>query len=70
MSKSNPENESPSPETLSQINELVYEWPTQVFQTLNKVINKNGYMVTIREIPDAMLTEEQRIRKQENFHPL
>lgn len=55
---------SPTEEEIARITSLVHQYPGKVFQVLNKKINSQGLMLSVREVPDELLTDEERMRKQ------
>lgn len=55
---------SPTEEEITWITSLVNQYPGKVFQVLNKKINSQGLMLSVREVPDELLTDEERICKQ------
>lgn len=55
---------SPTEEEIARITSLVNQYPGKVFQVLNKKINSQGLMLSVREVPDELLTDEERMRKQ------
>lgn len=55
---------SPTEEEITRITSLVNQYPGKVFQVLNKKINSQGLMLSVREVPDELLTDEERMCKQ------
>lgn len=55
---------SPTEEEIARITSLVNQYPGIVFQVLNKKTNSLGLMLSVREVPDELLTDEERMRKQ------
>ncbi|EPS2038913.1 hypothetical protein ACVCG4_000318 [Citrobacter braakii] len=55
---------SPTEEEIARITSLVNQYPGIAFQVLNKKINSLGLMLSVREVPDELLTDEERMRKQ------
>lgn len=55
---------SPTEEEITRITSLVNQYPGKAFQVLNKKINSQGLMLSVREVPDELLTDEERICKQ------
>lgn len=58
----------PTEDEATQITNLVNQYPGKVFQVLNKKINSQGLMLSVREVPDELLTDEERICKQQRLH--
>lgn len=57
----------PTDDEITQITNLVNQHPGKVFQVLNKKINCQGLMLFIREVPDELLTDEERMCKQQRL---
>ncbi|MEW5281427.1 hypothetical protein AB1Z76_25885 [Citrobacter freundii] len=55
---------SPTEEEINRITSLVNQYPGKAFQVLNKKINSQGLMLSVREVPDELLTDEERMCKQ------
>lgn len=58
---------APTEEEITRITCLVNQYPGKVFQVLNKKINTQGLMLSVREVPDDLLTDEERICKQQRL---